>query len=71
MYGENDYFASHIMRQSLLTWNHFVPVYDDCSALKQPIKDIDVARCVINALKLEESKGKTYELGGPHVFSLK
>lgn len=53
-------------------------VYDDCTAKKQPIKDGDIAKCVLNALKMEESKvckwlmkGKTYELGGPNVFSMK
>lgn len=25
---------------------------------------------MLNALKLEESKGQTYELGGPHVLSM-
>ena len=29
-----------------------------------------MAKCVLNALKLEESKGKTYELGGPHVLTM-
>jgi len=47
-----------------------VLVYDDCAAKKQPIRDADVAKCVLNALKMEESKGKTYELGGPHSLSM-
>jgi len=25
----------------------------------------------LNALKLDETRGRTYELGGPHVYSLK
>ena len=29
-----------------------------------------MAKCVLNALKLEGSRGKTYELGGPHVLSM-
>ena len=33
-----------------------VLVYDDCAAKKQPIRDADVAKCVLNALKMEESK---------------
>lgn len=37
-------------------WNKFVLVYDDCTAKKQPIRDGDVAKCVLNALKMEESK---------------
>jgi NADH dehydrogenase (ubiquinone) 1 alpha subcomplex subunit 9 len=56
IYGMNDRFADVIRRQNYFTWNHFVPVYDDCTTKKQPIKAIDVAQCVINALKLEESK---------------
>jgi len=32
--------------------NHFVLVYDDLTAMKQPIKDTDIGKCVLNALKL-------------------
>ena len=56
MYGLNDYFASNIQRQSYFFWNHFVLVYDDCTAKKQPIKDSDIAKCILNALKMEETK---------------
>lgn len=70
IYGLNDNFASIIRNQLNFFWNKFVPVFDDCSTKKQPIRDNDVAKCVLNALKLEESKGKTYELGGPHAFSM-
>jgi dTDP-4-dehydrorhamnose reductase len=77
VFGLNDYFASNIQRQAYFMWNKFVLVYDDCSTLKQPIKDHDVAKCVLNALKMEETKvyillikGKTYELGGPHALSM-
>lgn len=52
MYGVNDYFASNIRRQCTFTFNKFNLVYDDCQTLKQPIRDIDVAMCVLNALKL-------------------
>lgn len=30
----------------------------------------DVALAVVNALKMPETIGQTYELGGPHVYSL-
>ncbi len=36
--------------------NKLIFAYDDCLAKKQPIKDVDIACCVLNALKLEESK---------------
>jgi hypothetical protein len=69
VFGLNDNFASIIRGQINFFWNKFVPVYDDCLTKKQPIRDNDIAKCVLNALKLEESKGKTYELGGPHVLT--
>lgn len=70
VYGLNDHFAGVIRRQVSFFFNHFVTVYDDCTTKKQPLKDHDLAQCVINALKLEESKGKTYELGGPNVLTM-
>jgi NADH dehydrogenase (ubiquinone) 1 alpha subcomplex subunit 9 len=69
VFGLNDNLASIIRGQINFFWNKFVPVYDDCTTKKQPIRDNDVAKCVLNALKLEESKGKTYELGGPHALT--
>lgn len=70
IFGLNDYFASIIRQQLNFFWNKFIPVYDDCLTKKQPIKQDDVALCVLNALKLENSKGKTYELGGPHALNM-
>ena len=35
----------------------------------QPVASEDVALAVLNALKLEESIGQTYDLGGPHVYT--
>jgi len=70
VYGLNDNFASIIRGQLNFFWNKFIIVYDDSTALKQPIRENDVAKCVLNALKLEETKGKTYELGGPHQLAM-
>ena len=70
VFGLNDNFASLIRGQLNFFWNKFVLVYDDCTTKKQPIRENDVAKCVLNALKLESSKGKTYELGGPHVLTM-
>lgn len=53
VYGQNDTFAHVIVRQMAFFWNKFVCVYDDCSTLKQPIREQDVALAVLNALKLE------------------
>lgn len=70
VFGMNDNFASKIRGQLTFFWNKFVLVYDDCTAKKQPIRENDVAKAVLNALKLEHTKGKTYELGGPHVLTM-
>ncbi len=35
----------------------------------QPVYAADVALAVVNALKMEESIGQTYELGGPHIYN--
>ena len=70
VFGLNDNFASLVRGQLNFFWNKFIIVYDDSTTKKQPIKENDVAKCVLNALKLEESKGQTYELGGPHVLSM-
>lgn len=69
VYGFNDYFATTIERQYNFFFRKFCIVSDDCTALKQPISVLDVATCVLNALKLEHTKGKTYELGGPNVLT--
>lgn len=60
VYGLNDNFASLIRGQINFFWNKFVPVTHDCTSKKQPIREMDVAKCVLNALKQEQSKGKTY-----------
>jgi nucleoside-diphosphate-sugar epimerase len=70
VFGLNDNFASLVRGQLNFFWNKFIIVYDDSTTKKQPIKENDVAKAVLNSLKLEESKGQTYELGGPHVLSM-
>jgi NADH dehydrogenase (ubiquinone) 1 alpha subcomplex subunit 9 len=46
----------------------FIPVIDDATELRQPIYYQDIGKAVMNALRLPESAGQTYELGGPHVY---
>lgn len=69
VYGFNDYFATIIERQWSYFFRTFVIVSDDCTAMKQPISVLDMATCVLNALKLDNTKGKIFELGGPHALS--
>lgn len=45
-----------------------IPIVGDGSELRQPIYYQDIGKCVANILKLGETAGQTYELGGPHVY---
>ena len=71
IYGIRDHSASLIQRQSTFFFHKFVAVYDDLTTIKQPIREHDVSQAVVNALKLHETRGKTYELGGPHQLTTK
>lgn len=68
-YGMNDYFLKLILMQRDFFYNMNI-VTDDCTAKKQPIYVQDVAFALMNALKLHETRGQTYELGGPHVYNM-
>lgn len=69
IFGFNDYFTRLIMTQREFFY-HFNIVTDDCSAKRQPVYVHDIAQAVLNILKMPETVGKTYELGGPHVYSM-
>jgi len=69
VYGFNDYFVRLILTQRDFLYNMNV-VTDDCSAKRQPVYVQDVAFAVLNALKMHETRGKTFELGGPHTYSM-
>lgn len=70
VYGPNDQFCQIFKRK--LNWvGSGILVYDDCEAKRQPMHIFDLSQCVLNALKLPETAGKTYELGGPNVYSRK
>ena len=68
--GENDYFQKIFRRQSRLFIN-FIPVYSDLGSLRQPIIDHDIGLSVLNAIKSDDSRGKIYEVYGPHQYTLK
>ena len=67
VYGPNDYFMRLWLSQKNFFYN-FNVVTDDCKAKRQPIFVTDVAMATLNALKLHETCGKTYELGIFHCF---
>ena len=56
IYGIGDYSASLMQRQSTFFFNKFVPVYDDLTTLKQPVREHDVTLAIMNALKLHETR---------------
>jgi NADH dehydrogenase (ubiquinone) 1 alpha subcomplex subunit 9 len=62
VYGPNDYFMRLWLAQKNFFYN-FNVVFDDCKAKRQPIFVTDVAMATLNALKMHETCGKTYELG--------
>ena len=65
-------FDNFILKYGLLfRWFGFIPVIDHATELRQPIHYHDLGLCTINALKMPHTAGKTYELGGPHVYSMK
>jgi len=44
-------------------------VADGVNATFQPVFSDDVAQAIINSLKMDESIGQTYDLGGPHTYN--
>ena len=44
-------------------------VIDGMNGAVQPVFTNDVALAIMNALKMEESIGQTYDLGGPHSYT--
>lgn len=62
IFGMNDHFVTNILTQREFFY-HFNLAFSDMTAKRQPIYCNDVALAVLNALKLDETAGKTYELG--------
>ncbi|XP_051912496.1 NADH dehydrogenase [ubiquinone] 1 alpha subcomplex subunit 9, mitochondrial-like [Hippocampus zosterae] len=70
VFGLNDHFAFSMYNQAHHIYGRNV-IFSDLQAVKQPIEVRDVAQAVKNVLRLEESKGKTYYLGGPYQHTMK
>jgi len=64
-YGRMDDFVNNFRRKVQFVGSGII-VHDDCMAQRQPLHVYDLSQCVLNALKMSETAGKTYELGGPH-----
>lgn len=68
VYGLNDLLLNGYFEHYDFFYDLFF-VTDDCKAKRQPICVYDIGQCVLNALKLPETAGKIYELGGPHIYT--
>ena len=42
---------------------------DGANGLIQPVYTGDVATAALNCLRMDESIGQTYDLGGPHTYT--
>jgi len=70
VYGRLDNFVNNFRRKVLWVGNGII-IFDDCMAKRQPLHVYDLSQCVLNALKMSETAGKTYELGGPTTYTRK
>ena len=58
------------MFAALLPQRGFISITgEDARSFLQGIISNDVALAILNCLKMEETIGKTYELGGPHTYN--
>lgn len=69
IFGEGDSFFNKFSRYANIMY--FLPLIGGGNAKFQPVYVKDVARAMVKAIKLPDSRGKTYELGGPKIYSFK
>jgi uncharacterized protein YbjT (DUF2867 family) len=67
IFGPEDKFFN--LFGSLSRISPILPLYGNGKTFFQPIYVRDVASAIVGALSTSSSKGKTYEIGGPHVYS--
>jgi NADH dehydrogenase (ubiquinone) 1 alpha subcomplex subunit 9 len=56
-----------MMQMKMFNRTHFA--VEGANALLQPVFVNDLVLAVMNCLKMEETIGQTYDLGGPHVYT--
>ena len=69
IFGAEDGFLNRFARMALIS--PFLPLIGGGKTRFQPIYVGDVADCFVNAISLPETRGQTYELGGPSVYTFK
>lgn len=69
IFGPEDAFLNRFAQMALLS--PFLPLIGGGKTRFQPIYVGDVTDCFVNALGRLDAQGKTYELGGPSVYTFK
>ncbi len=52
------------------SYNMF-PIYNDLTAKRQLLHEHDLAEALLNAIKMPDTDGKIYELGGPNIYTMR
>ena len=68
VYGPGDGFVSRLL--DILRWSPLAPLPGDGGSRLQPVWIGDVAACFLQSLERPVTRGRTYELGGPRVWTL-
>ena len=69
IFGREDAFLNRFAQMALIS--PFLPLIGGGKTRFQPVYVGDVAECFFNASSLKNAKGKTYELGGPSIYTFK
>ncbi len=69
IFGPDDSFLNRFAQMALIS--PFLPLVGGGKNLFQPIYAGDVAECFLKASLNAEARGKTYELGGPSIYTFK
>jgi len=69
IFGKEDSFLNRFAQMALLS--PFLPLIGGGKTRFQPVYVGDVAEAFLKAASLKEGRGKTYELGGPSIYTFK
>ena len=69
VFGPEDGFFNRFARMAI--WSPALPLIGGGKTKFQPVYVADVAQAAANALSLDQAAGRTYELGGPDVFTFR
>ena len=69
VFGAQDNFLNQFAKMSVVS--PFLPLIGGGKTKFQPVFVADLAQAIVNALGMDETKGKVYEVGGPEVYSFR